>query len=82
MSLKCREVNRNSQNSSVFLNKAKKNLSKYPYSLYKCCLFNSSGVLEASETYKVWKKFKDDKEQLELEKTKKKPAPFKLVKVQ
>ena len=29
----------------------------------------------------MWKKFKDDKEQLELEKCKKKPAPFKLVKV-
>ena len=40
-----------------------------------------TGVVEASERYKVWKTFKDNKEQLEIEKNKKKPAPFKLVKV-
>ena len=40
-----------------------------------------AGLNEASEAYKVWKTFKDNKEQIEIEKNKKKPAPFKLVKV-
>jgi hypothetical protein len=39
------------------------------------------GLKEAAEAFKVWKEFRENKEQLELAKESKKPAPFKMVKV-
>ena len=48
------------------------------------CIFYSFvilGVEEATEAYKVWKEFKANKEQMMIEKSEKKPAPFKYVKV-
>ena len=43
------------------------------------CLF--LGLVEATVAFKIWKEFKDKKEELEVERLKKKPAPFKMVKV-
>lgn len=40
----------------------------------------SKGVTEATEAFKVWKAVKANKEQVELEKKDRKPAPFKYVK--
>ncbi|XP_060558862.1 histone-lysine N-methyltransferase NSD2-like, partial [Ruditapes philippinarum] len=40
----------------------------------------AKGLKEAAEAFKVWKEFRENKEQLELAKESKKPAPFKMVK--
>jgi len=40
-----------------------------------------TGLQEAAEAFKMWKEFRDNKEQLELQRESKKPPTFKMVKV-
>ncbi|XP_060071280.1 histone-lysine N-methyltransferase NSD2-like [Ylistrum balloti] len=40
----------------------------------------SNGVKEAMEAYKLWKKAKENKEQIEQQKSDRKPAPYKFIK--
>ena len=61
--------------------KARVSYLTYVYTKLRHTNCVSSGVKEATEAFRVWQKFKEDREQIETEKNERKPPPFKFVKV-